>query len=463
MLLLRFEDLAACTRSSSAPGRDPGRSGGLVTDLAHGVPAPAPADLAPVRLGPLTVVADALLRHLRRGGALPLSSPDVTYLYGQQLREADLLLLNKIDLLPGAETVELAAFLQARTLGVPVLPVSASTGQGLEAWTGGLEAALDGPQPDPGGGGREGAQTGWPGAGPPRARACSTWTTTATRTPRRPWGGSTPRGRMGTSPAGDQDYGETWAHAALSGLAALAREAGAEVVHAKLRLDAAGSSCVANLVQNAGAPFVRCAGRLAGPAALVLNARVAHAPALVRAWTGPCRSRRPGHHRDHPAGGALLRARPSCAHLPPQPAQRSAPTAVGELLPPGRPFHLPLPSRDALAAGGTETRHLPKPGGGPVRVEVAPGARPGGSRRPAPGRSGARTRTRPTGCAAAPSWRARRPRTMASPSSGPLVDRSAPPPGTRSPSRPRPRRGRGTPGAAPGPGASSSPASSFSA
>ncbi len=272
----RFDDLAGALREvieRATPDVILAEAVGSCTDLAATVYQPLrQLDLAPVRLGPLTVVADALrLRHLRRGGALPLLPPDVTYLYGQQLREADLLLLNKTDLLPGEETVELAAFLQARTPGVPVLPVSASTGQGLDAWTGGLEAALDGHEPDPG-------DRVAPGSRVldldydryADAEAALGWLNA--------------EGRI-TSAAGDQDYGETWAHAALSGLAALAREAGAEVVHAKLRLDAAGGSCVANLVHNAGPPYVRCAGRLAGPAALVLNARVAAAPALVRAWT----------------------------------------------------------------------------------------------------------------------------------------------------------------------------------
>ena len=285
----RFEDLAGALREvieRATPDVILAEAVGSCTDLAATVYQPLrQLDLAPVRLGPLTVVADALrLRHLRRGEALPLLPPDVTYLYGQQLREADLLLLNKIDLLPGAEPVELAAFLQARTPGVPVLPVSASTGQGLEAWAGGLEAALDGHEPDPGSGAAGGGSNRLAGDGPAPGSRVLDLDYDRYADAEAALGWLNAEGRI-TSAAGDQDYGETWAHAALSGLAALAREAGAEVVHAKLRLDAAGSSCVANLVQNAGPPFVRCAGRLAGPAALVLNARVAAAPALVRAWT----------------------------------------------------------------------------------------------------------------------------------------------------------------------------------
>jgi Ni2+-binding GTPase involved in maturation of urease and hydrogenase len=273
----RFDDLAGALREvvgRAAPDVILAEAVGSCTDLAATVYQPLrQLDLAPVHLGPLTVVADALrLRHLRRGGALPLLSPDVTYLYGQQLREADLLLLNKIDQLPGAETLELAAFLQARTPGVPVLPVSAATGQGLEAWTGGLEATLDGRELDPGHGGAPGSRVlDLDYDRYADAEAALGWLNA--------------EGRI-TSAAGEHDFGETWARAALSGLAARAGEAGAEVVHAKLRLDAPGGSCVANLVQDAGPPFVRSAGRVAGTAALVLNARVAAAPALVRAWTG---------------------------------------------------------------------------------------------------------------------------------------------------------------------------------
>src|SRR5262245_53651643 len=152
----RFDDLAGALRDvidRVAPDVILAEAVGSCTDLAATVYQPlCRLDLAPVCLGPLTVVADALrLRHLRRGGALPLLPQDVTYLFGQQLLEADLLLLNKIDLLPDAEPADLAAFLRARSRGVPVLPVSASTATGLEAWIGGLEAAIEGPEAAPGG------------------------------------------------------------------------------------------------------------------------------------------------------------------------------------------------------------------------------------------------------------------------------------------------------------------------
>lgn len=140
----RFDDLAATLREvieRATPDVILAEAVGPCTDLAATVYQPLrQLHLAPVRLGPLTVVADApRLRHLRRGAMLPLLPQDVTYLHGQQLAEADVLLLNKIDLFPVAEVGALAAQLAARHPGVPVLPISVSTGAGLDTWLGLLE------------------------------------------------------------------------------------------------------------------------------------------------------------------------------------------------------------------------------------------------------------------------------------------------------------------------------------
>ncbi|HEX2323981.1 MAG TPA: GTP-binding protein, partial [Chloroflexota bacterium] len=70
----RFEDLAGALHEvieRATPDVILAEAVGSCTDLAATVYQPLrQLDLAPVRLGPLTVVADALrLRHLRRGGA----------------------------------------------------------------------------------------------------------------------------------------------------------------------------------------------------------------------------------------------------------------------------------------------------------------------------------------------------------------------------------------------------------
>ncbi len=78
-------------------------------------------------LAPLTVLHDA-------SRAIDDFSPDVRYLYQQQLAEAELILLSKSDLLSpqelkGQETSVQATFPQAR-----IQSVSASNGQGLDTW-----------------------------------------------------------------------------------------------------------------------------------------------------------------------------------------------------------------------------------------------------------------------------------------------------------------------------------------
>src|SRR5262249_1630752 len=56
-------------------------------------------------------------------------------IFRKQLEEADAILLNRIDELTPAEVEELAALVEAQYPGVPVLRVSAKTGQGFDAVT----------------------------------------------------------------------------------------------------------------------------------------------------------------------------------------------------------------------------------------------------------------------------------------------------------------------------------------
>jgi Ni2+-binding GTPase involved in maturation of urease and hydrogenase len=242
---------------------------GSCTDLAATVYQPLrQLDLAPVRLGPLTVVADATrLRAFRRFAALPQLPQSVGYLYGQQMNEADVLLLNKIDLLAPDEAPDLAAYLEARSPGVPVLPISALDGTGLDAW-------LDRLVSQPSAGERvltldydEYAA----------AEACLGWLNLE--------GSCALRGVEAT----------VWAGAVLTALASRARAAGAEIAHAKLRLAGSDGSCAANLVGLEQGPDVRdvrdvrveldeLSGAPGQPGELVLNARVATEPETLRAW-----------------------------------------------------------------------------------------------------------------------------------------------------------------------------------
>jgi len=66
-------------------------------------------------------------------------SPQAAYIFTKQLEEADLIVINRIDELPAGEADELAALLQQKYAGTPVLRMSAKTGAGFEA----LVEALD--------------------------------------------------------------------------------------------------------------------------------------------------------------------------------------------------------------------------------------------------------------------------------------------------------------------------------
>jgi Ni2+-binding GTPase involved in maturation of urease and hydrogenase len=60
-------------------------------------------------------------------------SPKAAYIFRKQLEEADAVLLNRIDELTPAQLEEIAQLVTKQFLGVPVLRVSAKTGQGFDA------------------------------------------------------------------------------------------------------------------------------------------------------------------------------------------------------------------------------------------------------------------------------------------------------------------------------------------
>jgi G3E family GTPase len=72
-----------------------------------------------------------ILRNESGGGF----SPKAAYIFRKQLEEADAILINRIDELPVADLAELTTLLARDFPGVPVLKVSAKTGEGFEALT----------------------------------------------------------------------------------------------------------------------------------------------------------------------------------------------------------------------------------------------------------------------------------------------------------------------------------------
>jgi G3E family GTPase len=92
-------------------------------------------------VSPFSVLIDVKqVRVLARLRAAVQSEPsarfpdDVLYIYEKQLEEADLIVLNKTDMISAAELAELKASLAERFPGTPLIAMSAFTGEGVAAW-----------------------------------------------------------------------------------------------------------------------------------------------------------------------------------------------------------------------------------------------------------------------------------------------------------------------------------------
>ena len=95
------------------------------------------------RVAPLSVLVDPT-RAARVLGVEPGAafSPKVRYIYEKQLEEADLIVINKSDLVSAAQRDALAQALSSRFPQAEVLTVSARTGENLEEWFGRLSGTL---------------------------------------------------------------------------------------------------------------------------------------------------------------------------------------------------------------------------------------------------------------------------------------------------------------------------------
>jgi G3E family GTPase len=95
------------------------------------------------RVAPLSVLVDpmraARILGLESGRTF---SPKVLYVYEKQLEEADLIVINKSDLLSAAQREALERALAARFPQAEIVTVSARTGANLEDWFGRLSAPL---------------------------------------------------------------------------------------------------------------------------------------------------------------------------------------------------------------------------------------------------------------------------------------------------------------------------------
>jgi Ni2+-binding GTPase involved in maturation of urease and hydrogenase len=92
-------------------------------------------------VAPLATVVDPhRLRAFARAAARGEPESDLSYLFGKQLTEADVIAINKIDTIPADELAELTASLREQYPAATLVPYSARTGEGLSdltrAWEG---------------------------------------------------------------------------------------------------------------------------------------------------------------------------------------------------------------------------------------------------------------------------------------------------------------------------------------
>lgn len=100
---------------------------GSCTDLAATVLQPLAKYYPNLQLAALSIVFDPL-RDISR------FNRQVTYLFEQQLSEAQIILLNKVDVLAETQRHEALELLASQYSGAHILSVSALTGEGLEPW-----------------------------------------------------------------------------------------------------------------------------------------------------------------------------------------------------------------------------------------------------------------------------------------------------------------------------------------
>ena len=242
-----FNDFAAKTRDLIARHRPDvilAEPVGSCVDIAATVLRPLVQESADVlHVAPFSVVVDpAALRAVESGSI----DPATAYIYRLQIREADVLLLNKCDAevdpaLPEAE-------LSARCPTATVLRISAATGDGIAAW---LDAVLAAAQ---GGSRRIEVDYDTYAAG----EAALGWLNATVDLSGRDWENALPR---------------LMTAVALPGIA-----------HLKCLLRSGGLVLVANSVTARPEPVLRClaGGEPAATAQVIVNARIACDPAALR-------------------------------------------------------------------------------------------------------------------------------------------------------------------------------------
>lgn len=116
---------------------------GSCTDFVAAVANPIKINYKDVfRFAPFSILVDPeRLREMLLGEAETIFPEEVAYLFGKQLEEADIIVLNKIDLLTKKEKERLLAAIKERFPEKDAISVSAKNGHGMNEW---LDTLLSG-------------------------------------------------------------------------------------------------------------------------------------------------------------------------------------------------------------------------------------------------------------------------------------------------------------------------------
>ena len=219
------------------------------------------------RLAPFTVVTDPA-RLEEALAADPAAFPDnVVYIFRKQLEEADVIVLNKTDLLSPHELSALKEKVEKEYPGTPLFGVSALRGDGVGEW---LDFALKAPRA-----GTRMAEVDYDRYA--EGEAALGWLNCTARLVRRSPG----EGGLRAARAADwREFCAGFIERVRAGLRARV----AEIAHLKLLLNTSGGSVQANLTSSRGEPLFQ--GTVQGDpreALLIVNARVRAEPEELQA------------------------------------------------------------------------------------------------------------------------------------------------------------------------------------
>lgn len=202
------------------------------------------------------------LRHSLKHAQASRFPENVMYIYQKQLEEADLIVLNKADLLPRDELAEVEAVLRGEFTQAPVFTISALRDTGVDAW---LDDVLAGH-----GAGRTIPEVDYDQYAD--GEAALGWLNASMRL------------------QSDATFdGKAFCLALMGVLRRAFREQLAEIAHLKLHLTCGGGSLVANLTSNDDEPLLReTAGEAAHDARLLLNVRARIEPDALRQLVERC-------------------------------------------------------------------------------------------------------------------------------------------------------------------------------